>query len=100
MTSYILHYNSVSHGAKATPPEPFKTRYFVGVEKISCATHGYHDKPSWDYEKDSATILDGDEGKNTKIWCEQCGYKDLHLSPLDEDAPKLKLEIVVPEIVA
>lgn len=103
MTSYILHYNSKSHGAKAVPPVPFITRYFVGSIQVPCIVHGYHDKPSWDYEKENSTILDGKEqAQGAKAFATACGYTDLQLSPLDEDAPKIKTDKdlpVTPEVI-
>lgn len=82
--SYILWYNSKSHGAKSVPPVDSVTRYFVGVQKVSCMTHGFHLKPTWDYDKANATILDGGDGQKTKAFCESGGYTDLILEPIDE----------------
>lgn len=88
MTDYILHYESASHK---------KHRYFVGSIQKPCVVHGYHLYPSWDYEKENATVLEGEkQAKDAKLFAEQCGYTDLILTPLDEDAPKLKLEETVP----
>lgn len=91
--SYILWYNSKSHGAKADPPQPFLTRYFVGFEQTPCLVHGYHLKPSWSYDKGGATVLDGPEGPQTKEMAEICGYTDLVLEPIDEQPSQAKPDV-------
>ena len=90
--SYILWYRSKSHGAKVTPPQPFIERYFVGVNQIPCATHGFHLKPSWTYEKEAATVLDGDQGLLTKDMVTGCGYTEVVLEPIDE-VPSLQTPV-------
>ena len=77
--SYILWYNSRSHG---------KTRYFVGSGQQPCKTHGFHVKPMWTDDKHAATILDGNIGQQAKKFAEACGYKGLILEPIDETPTK------------
>jgi hypothetical protein len=79
MTAYILWYSSNSHK---------KDRFFVGVEKTPCKVHGFHNRPSWTYEKSGATILDASEGPTAKAFAEECGYKELKLEPIDETPSK------------
>lgn len=73
--SWILWYHSESHK---------KDRYFVGLTQVPCEKHGHHLYPAWSYEKDGATIMDGDLGQKTKAMCEAFGYKNLKLEPIDE----------------